>query len=195
MTTTHGGRAPRSDARRNRQHLLDIAEQHFAEHGVSGSLDAIAKDAGLGAGTLYRHFPSRDALLAALLSARDQEIGLRREQIASTAVDPGDALDMWLNALIDWAGAFDGLPDPLRAAMGEQASPLASTCEGYITGTDEFLSRAQDAGFARRDARARELFLMALAVSWAQGAAMADSASATSMAELLRSGWANRTTV
>jgi AcrR family transcriptional regulator len=194
MMTT-GGRAPRSDARRNRQHILDIANQHFVEHGVTGSLDAIAKDAGVGPGTLYRHFPSRDALLAALLSARDEEIGLRREQIASSAVDSGDALDMWLNALIDWAGAFDGLPEPLRAALGEQSSPLASTCEGYIIGTDEFLSRAQDAGLARGDARGRELFLMALAVSWAQGAAMADSASARSMATILKSGWANTTTV
>jgi AcrR family transcriptional regulator len=194
MMTT-GGRAPRSDARRNRQHILDIANQHFVEHGVTGSLDAIAKDAGVGPGTLYRHFPSRDALLAALLSARDGEIGRRREQIASSAVDAGDALDMWLNALIDWAGAFDGLPEPLRAALGEQSSPLASTCEGYIIGTDEFLSGAQDAGLARSDARGRELFLMALAVSWAQGAAMADSASARSMATILKSGWANTTTV
>jgi AcrR family transcriptional regulator len=190
-----GSRAPRSDAQRNRQHILDIANQHFAEHGVTGSLDAIAKDAGVGPGTLYRHFPSRDALLAALLSARDEEIGQRREQIASSALDAGDALDMWLDALIDWAGAFDGLPEPLRAALGRQTSPLTSTCEGYITGTDEFLSRAQDAGLARSDARGRELFLMALAVSWAQGAAMADSASAISMATLLKSGWANTTTV
>jgi AcrR family transcriptional regulator len=190
-----GSRAPRSDARRNRQHILDIANQHFAEHGVTGSLDAIAKDAGVGPGTLYRHFPSRDALLAALLSARDEEIGQRREQIASSALDAGDALDMWLDALIDWAGAFDGLPEPLRAALGQQTSPLTSTCEGYITGTDEFLSRAQDVGLARSDARGRELFLMALAVSWAQGAAMADTASARSMATILKSGWANATTV
>jgi AcrR family transcriptional regulator len=194
MMTT-GGRAPRSDARRNRQHILDIANQHFVEHGVTGSLDAIAKDAGVGPGTLYRHFPSRDALLAALLSARDEEIGLRREQIASSAVDAADALDRWLNALVDWAGAFDGLPEPLRAALGEQTSPLTSTCEGYITGTDEFLSRAQDAGLARGNIRGRELFLLALAVSWAQGAAMADSDSATSMATLLRSGWAPSTSV
>ncbi|MFQ1000915.1 TetR/AcrR family transcriptional regulator [Modestobacter sp. SSW1-42] len=190
LTTTTGGRAPRSDARRNRQHILDVARQHFTERGVTGSLDAIAKQAGVGAGTLYRHFPSRDALLAALLGARDEQIGVRRAEITSSAVDAGAALDEWLDALIDWAGAFDGLPEPLRAAIDEEASPLASTCQGYITVTDEFLHRAQDAGLARRDVRGRELFLLALAVSWAQGAAMADSASATAMAGLLRSGWA-----
>jgi AcrR family transcriptional regulator len=190
LTTTTGGRALRSDARRNRQHILDIARQHFIERGVTGSLDAIAKEAGVGAGTLYRHFPSRDALLAALLAARDGEIGLRRSEIASSAIDAGAALDEWLDALIDWAGAFDGLPGPLRAAIDEEASPLSSTCQGYITATDEFLHRAQDAGLARHDVRGRELFLLALAVSWAQGAAMADSTSATAMTGVLRSGWA-----
>jgi AcrR family transcriptional regulator len=190
MTSTTGGRAPRSDARRNRQLILDIAQQHFAAHGVTGSLDAIAKQAGVGAGTLYRHFPSRDALLAALLTARDNEIGKRRE-IATATVDAGDALHEWLDALIDWAGAFDGLPEPLRAAIDEEASPLASTCQGYITSTDEFLIRAQDAGLARRDVQGRELFLLALAISWAQGAAMADSTSAAATAAILRYGWAD----
>jgi AcrR family transcriptional regulator len=189
MTTTLG-RAPRSDARRNRQHILDIAEQYFTEHGVSGSLDAIAKEAGVGAGTLYRHFPSRDALLAALLTARDEEIGVRRAAILSSDVDAGTALDQWLDALIDWAGAFDGLPEPLRAALGEASSPLASTCEGYVIGTDEFLARAQDAGVARREVRGRDLFLLALAVSWAQGAAMADHTANSSMSSILRIGWA-----
>ena len=108
----------------------------------------------------------------------------------STIADAGDALDEWLNALIDWAGAFDGLPEPLRAAIGEEASPLTSTCQGYITVTDEFLTQAQDAGQARPDVRGRDLFLLALAVSWAQGAAMADGAAATAMTSILHSGWA-----
>ena len=63
-TTASRMRAPRADAQRNRDHILDIAEQYFSEHGVAGSLDAIAKQAGVGAGTLYRHFPTREALLA-----------------------------------------------------------------------------------------------------------------------------------
>jgi AcrR family transcriptional regulator len=189
MTTTPTGRAPRADARRNRQHILDIAQQHFTEHGVTGSLDAIAKEAGVGPGTLYRHFPSRDELLAALLAARDEAIGVRREEIDATAKSAPSALSAWLDALIDWAGAFDGLPEPLRAAMGEATSPLSSTCEGYIAVTDEYLERARAVGAARSDVRGRDLFLMALAVSWARGAAMADTTSAAAMASVLRSGW------
>lgn len=188
MAVPTGDRPQRSDARRNRNHLLDVARQHFSEHGVTGSLDAIAKAAGVGPGTLYRHFPTRDALLAALLAARDEEIGVRREEITAME-DAGAALRAWLGALIDWAGAFDGLPEPLREAMGEDASPLASTCKGYITVTDGFLRRAQEAGTARPDVRGRDLFLMALAVSWARGAAMADGASAAAMVDVLAAGW------
>jgi len=192
MTTTTPERALRSDARRNRDHILDIAEQYFTEHGVTGSLNEIAKGAGVGPGTLYRHFPSRDALLAALLTARDNKIGMQRAAIISAGTDAGDALDQWLDALIEWAGAFDGLPEPLQAAMNKDSSPLSSTCQGYITGTEEFLVRAQNAGVARLDVRARDLFLMALAVSWARGAAMADHTSPDAMSTILRSGWASK---
>jgi AcrR family transcriptional regulator len=182
-------RALRSDARRNRDHILDVAERYFSEHGVTGSLNEIAKGAGVGPGTLYRHFPSRDDLLAALLTARDKKIGAQRAAITSTVSNPGEALAQWLAALVDWAGAFDGLPEPLRAAISETNSPLSSTCEGYITSTNEFLSKAKRAGVARRDVRARDLFLLALAVSWARGAAMADDASAHAMSDVLRHGW------
>ena len=188
--TTPPARRPRADAQRNRDHILDVAEQHFAEHGVTGSLDAIAKRAGVGAGTLYRHFPTREALLAALLAARDDELVARREAIRTGSTDAAEALDGWLRALTDWASAFDGLPEPLRAAMSAVASPLALTCQGYITTTDEFLADAQREGSARPEVRGRDLFLATLATSWARGAAMADESSPASMADLTRTGWA-----
>ncbi|WP_042439297.1 TetR/AcrR family transcriptional regulator [Sanguibacter keddieii] len=188
--TTPPARRPRADAQRNRDHILDVAEQHFGEHGVTGSLDAIAKRAGVGAGTLYRHFPTREALLAALLAARDDELVARREAIRTGSTDAAEALDGWLRALTDWASAFDGLPEPLRAAMSAEASPLALTCQGYITTTDEFLADAQREGSARAEVRGRDLFLATLATSWARGAAMADESSPASMADLTRTGWA-----
>ncbi|MEV6713400.1 helix-turn-helix domain-containing protein [Lentzea sp. NPDC051208] len=58
-----GARRPRTDKQRNRAHILEVAEQFFSERGITGSLDAIAKQAGVGPGTLYRHFPNREALL------------------------------------------------------------------------------------------------------------------------------------
>ncbi|MBS3179328.1 MULTISPECIES: TetR/AcrR family transcriptional regulator [unclassified Pseudoclavibacter] len=188
-STASKRRAPRADARRNRDHILDTAEQYFSEHGVTGSLDAIAKRAGIGAGTLYRHFPNREALLASLLAARDEQLVARRDELRSSATNAAEALDGWLNAVTEWACAFDGLPEPLRVATTTDLSPLAVTCQGFLTTTDEFLRAAQGEGRARTDIRALDLFLAALATSWVRGAAMADEASGAALAALTRSGW------
>jgi AcrR family transcriptional regulator len=192
VTETTGARErrPRTDAQRNRTHILDVAEQHFSEHGITGSLDAIAKRAGVGAGTLYRHFPNRDALLAALLRARDEDLMARRDAIRREEADSATALAQWLDALGRWATAFDGLPEPLRAALTEDNSPLAITCQGYVADTDEFLRAAQRDGGARTELRARDLFLAVLATSWVRGAAMADESSAHALSTLMRTGWA-----
>jgi AcrR family transcriptional regulator len=182
-------RRPRPDAQRNRTHILDVARKHFAEHGVSSSLDAIAKRAGVGPGTLYRHFPNRDALLDALLAARAEELVARRDAIRNDERDATEALAQWLDALGAWATAFDGLPEPLRVALDEETSPLALTCQGFVTTTDEFLTAAQEAGGARPGMRGRDLFLGVLAVSWVGGAAMADESSTAALNALLRGGW------
>jgi AcrR family transcriptional regulator len=88
---TGSSRAPRADALRNRDHILQVAERAFAEHGVTGSLDAIAKQASVGAGTLHRHFPTREALLAELLAARDEHLVTRREALRGGSVDAASA--------------------------------------------------------------------------------------------------------
>src|SRR5688500_7821476 len=163
--TGRNARRPRTDAQRNRTHILGVAERHFAEHGIEGSMDAIAKRAGVGAGTLYRHFPNRDALLAALLQARNEELGAQLEALRQEA-DAAVALEHWLDALGEWVTAFDGLPDPLRAALSQESSPLAITCQGFIETTEEFLGAAQREGAARSWVRGQDLFLAALAAAW-----------------------------
>ena len=190
-----GARRPRTDAQRNRTHILEVAERYFAEHGVAGSMDAIAKRAGLGPGTLYRHFPTRDALLAALLQARNEELDARRQALLREETDATEALARWLDAVIEWVTAFDGLPEPLRAALSEEeGSPLALTCQGFITATEHFLGAAQRQGGAQPRVRARDLFLSALATGWVSGAAMADASSAQALRAMLRSGWETRAT-
>jgi AcrR family transcriptional regulator len=184
-----GTRRPRTDAQRNRSHILEVAEQYFSEQGVTGSMDAIAKRAGVGAGTLYRHFPTRDALLAALLRARDEELEARRAAIQREESDSTEALARWLQALGEWVTAFDGLPEPLRAALSEESSPLALTCQGFITTTEHFLRAAQQDGGAQPWVRGRDLFLSALATGWVSGAALADASSAEALRAMMRSGW------
>jgi AcrR family transcriptional regulator len=183
-----GERRQRTDKQRNRTHILEVAEQFFAEQGITGSMDAIARKAGVGPGTLYRHFPNREALLAALLHARDEELEARRIAIQQMT-DSRAALAQWLQALGEWATAFDGLPEPLRAALTEGTSPLATTCQGYITITDEFLHAAQRDGGAKSWVRGRDLFLSTLATAWARSAVLADESSPDGLSALVRSGW------
>ncbi|UJW35797.1 TetR/AcrR family transcriptional regulator [Saccharothrix sp. AJ9571] len=182
-------RRVRTDKQRNRVHILEVAEQFFAEQGVSGSMDAIAKRAGIGPGTLYRHFPNREALLVALLQARNEELEARRDAIRREERDSGEALAQWLDALGEWVTAFDGLPEPLRAALTEGTSPLTITCQGFITTTEEFLGAAQRDGVAKPWVRARDLFLSTLAAAWARSAALADESSPEALSTLMRSGW------
>lgn len=184
-----GQRRQRTDKQRNRTHILEVAEQFFAEQGITGSMDAIAKRAGVGPGTLYRHFPNREALLAALLKARDEELEARRAAIQREVTDSRAALTQWLQALGEWVTAFDGLPEPLRAALTEGTSPLALTCQGFITTTEDFLRAAQHDGYANPWVRGRDLFLSTLATAWARGAALADESSPDALVSLMRTGW------
>lgn len=187
---TARARRPRIDARRNQLHILEVAERFFAEHGVGGSLDAIAKEAGVGPGTLYRHFPNREALIDALLRARGETLSARRDEIHEHIQDTTEALAAWLEALGEWATAFDGLPDPLRQAVAEDSSPLAMTCQYFIAATEEFLTAAQRDGGARAQVRGRDLFLGVLATAWVGSAALADDSSTTALNDALRKGWA-----
>ncbi|WP_052336988.1 TetR/AcrR family transcriptional regulator [Nocardioides alkalitolerans] len=182
-------RKTRSDKERNRTHILEVAEQFFGEQGVDGPMQAIAKRAGLGPGTLYRHFPTREALLVALLEARWNELEARRQAIEERGSDSVAALKAWLEALHEFVTAFDGLPAPLREASMDNTSPLTITCEDLVATTGHFLAAAQRDGRAHPWVGARELFLSVLATVWVTGAALADQASGQALQALLRFGW------
>lgn len=182
-------RRVRSDFERNRTEILHQAEKHFSAHGVSASLEAVARDAGVGSATLYRHFPTREALLAALLEHRVTRVAAEQERI-SNLDDTAQALQEWLVALEDFFGAFDGLPDPLRSALEQEHNPLATTCIGFVDTTERFLHAAQEDGRARPDVRGRDLFLNALALSWVRGSSMADASSQQHLRDLARDGFA-----
>jgi len=85
-------RKPRADAQRNRAALVETAQRHFPQHGVGTSLETVAKDAGIGPGSLYRHFPTRDTLLAAVLQTCSEELLARQADIKQLG-DAADALE------------------------------------------------------------------------------------------------------
>lgn len=178
----------RADARRNRDSILRTAARHFARDGVNASLDEIARAAGVGPGTLYRHFPSREALLAATLRERQSELLARAD--AARALPCGDqALAAWLSALQDYLCTYDGLPAPLLAAIQASESVLALSCETLLELTGRFLEQAQRQGRVRRHISARDLFLGALGIAWAMNREGVDPAQRNALQALLANGY------
>ncbi|MCX5398359.1 TetR/AcrR family transcriptional regulator [Streptomyces sp. NBC_00102] len=183
-------RKPRADVLRNRAALLEAAQRHFLRHGVGASLEAIAKDAGVGPATLYRHFPTREALLAAVLQTRSDELLARRAEIARVA-DAAEGLRQWLRALEEYFSAFSGLPEPLMAAAKarEPGNPLTLPCGILIDTTDEYVEAAQRAGRARPSVTGYDLFLAACSVAWLMGTGAADEEALGRLRDLIESGY------
>jgi AcrR family transcriptional regulator len=163
----------RADAQRNYERLLSAAAAAFAEHGGDEvSLEEIARRAGVGIGTLYRHFPNRQALLVAVY--RDQVDALRTlaDELAG-AQDPAAALATWLRALMSFSSTKHRLTSALLAA-GED-SELLSSCGAMLCSAAEILlARAQQAGVVRPDADARDVIRLVHAVNIATERAPAD---------------------
>ncbi|MGP6173291.1 TetR/AcrR family transcriptional regulator [Corynebacterium sp. A21] len=187
--TTLGGRSTRSDATKNRAHILCIAEGIFAEQGLDVPMDTIAKKAGVGAGTLYRHFPNRDALVATVVDERVGDLRQVHRTLVASEQGVSEKLGQWLEAMRSWMTSYDGLPEPLRRAWEDEETPLGVNCTEVIAMTEEFLQDAQYEGSARPDLSARDLYLANLGAAWAAAAPLADTGTSKVVATLLSSGW------
>ncbi|MFE3140154.1 TetR/AcrR family transcriptional regulator [Streptomyces scopuliridis] len=187
------GRKPRVDVQRNRAALLEAAQSHFLQHGVGASLEAVAKEAGVGPGTLYRHFPNREALLAAVLQTRSEELVARQARIAELG-DASAALEQWLRAMEEYFSAFSGLPEPLMAAARAQepGNPLTLPCETLISITEEYVQAAQRAGHVRPSVLGYDLFLAACSVAWIKGTGYTGVEPLDRLRALIASGYRER---
>jgi AcrR family transcriptional regulator len=154
------------DARRNYERLLTAAQAAFAERGVDASLNDIARTAGVGNVTLYRHFPTRQALLEALLGESLRGLRARSDELL-TSPAPDDALATWFDAAVGHATTYRGLVDALADSLADPESDLHATCQAMKTGGAQLLARAQQAGVVRSDVDASTLFTLVAAVAWA----------------------------
>ena len=156
-------RPKRADARRNFDRLLAEARCAFAEHGTDASLEEIARRAGVGIGTLYRHFPTRQALVLAVVRTRTE--ALRERAIALLAASsPADALATWLLEYVRYAGEFRGLADSMADTVTEHE---VVGCNRMKDAAGALLARAQRAGLVRPDVDVLDLFSISHAVAWA----------------------------
>lgn len=158
MSTVDLTHPMRADARRNRERLLAAALAAFTEHGSDDtSLEEIARRAGVGIGTLYRHFPSRQALLEAVYRDQVETLCARGEELLKSSPPGSGALVTWLHALIDFSLTKRALTAELLAGPGRD-SPVFSTCRTDLQEAAESLLRnAQQADEVRPGITAPDL--------------------------------------
>jgi AcrR family transcriptional regulator len=162
---TSAGTAMRADARRNRQRLLDAALQVYAEHGADdASLDEIARRAGVGIGTLYRHFPTRQALLEAVYRDQVEELCAVARELSDSDEAPERALERWLRALMAFATTKKNLSSALMS--GPNKSEVATSCSAMVReAATKLLAEAQRTGQVREDVDAVDLLRMSHALA------------------------------
>jgi AcrR family transcriptional regulator len=158
------GRKPRTDARRNRERILEVAKEAFTRHGADTSLDDIARDAGVGPGTLYRHFPTRDALIEAVYRTEVEKLAAAERKFAETMA-PIDALRAWMLLFIEYIAAKHIIAPALNTFVGG-ASKLYEGSRAQIQGAIEALvKRAIKSGDMRKDIEPFDLLRALIGVS------------------------------
>ncbi|MFE3586189.1 TetR/AcrR family transcriptional regulator [Streptomyces niveus] len=169
MASSSSGAPPRpmrADARRNYQRVLGEARAAFAEHGTDASLEDVARRAGVGIGTLYRHFPTRQALMSAVFQEALADLLDRSRELAGSD-RPCHALVAWLRALITHAGEYRGLSRALMSASYDASSGLTQCSTKLRTAGELLLVRAQMSGDVRADTSIDDLMQLTNAIALA----------------------------
>jgi AcrR family transcriptional regulator len=162
LSTT--ARKPRIDALRNRERILDVAKAAFTRQGANASLDEIAKQAGVGAGTLYRHFPSRDELIEGVYRNEVEKLAAAAARFTET-MSPLEALRAWMLLLVDYIAAKHIIAPALNSIVGGP-SRLYEGSRTMIQGAiDDLVKRAKKSGDLRRDLDAFDLLRALIGVS------------------------------
>jgi AcrR family transcriptional regulator len=157
--------AMRADARKNYDQILHVARELAGREGANVSLREIARTAGVGLGTLQRHFPTREVLLEALLRTSFDRLTKRAVELESSE-ETGAALIIWLHETVAMAHDYSGAIKSMVAAIDDDASALHASCVSMKAAGTRLLNRAQQAGQARRDMDGADLFAFVGALSW-----------------------------
>ena len=158
-------RKPRSDAQRNRERILEVAKRVFTRYGADASLDDIAKQAGVGAGTLYRHFPTRDALIEAVYRSEVEKLAAAAHEFAA-AMSPVEALRAWLLLFVDYVAAKHIIAPALNSVAGGP-SRLYEGSRSLVQGAiEELVKRAKKSGDLRKGVDASDLLRAVIGVSY-----------------------------
>jgi AcrR family transcriptional regulator len=182
-------RGLRADARRNVERLVEVAAQVFAEQGPEAPLTEIARAAGVGTATLYRRFPTREDLLAAVYAGHVSALADRAEELAVAPVAPVAALVSWLNEFAGLLSEQRGMKG-LLAGRYEDSGTLFASCRRRLQLAAEALLRpAQATGLIRADVTAERSLILVHAVVIAASRAGEDCGEVKHLIELLIHGF------
>jgi AcrR family transcriptional regulator len=151
-----GSRSMRADARRNYESLVEAARKVFADHGGGASMEAVAKQAGVGVGTLYRHFPKRIDLVEAVYRD-DVDALVGSADRGLTVLDPWAALEAWLHAYVDYGRSKRTFLNELHEAFEKNPDLKPESRDRIWAACNRVLTRAQEAGLARSDIDGQDL--------------------------------------
>jgi AcrR family transcriptional regulator len=147
----------RADAARNRARVLEVAYESFAAEGLSVPIDEIARRAGVGAGTVYRHFPTKEALFAAVIEDRMQRLVDDGDALLKSD-GPGEAIFTFLRSIVlQWGATDRGLVDALSGVGIDIAAAVPDAEDAFLAVLGELLRAAQQAGTVRKDIGVREV--------------------------------------
>jgi AcrR family transcriptional regulator len=158
-------RKPRADAVRNRERVLEAAKAVFSAGGPDASLEAVARRAGVGIGTLYRHFPTREALFEAVYRREVQQLVELAEQLKSAA-EPVDALRRWLRSNVEVVATKKGMLAALALAVHGSSELYAHAFERLTKAVGALLDRAVAAGELRDDISPEDLLRALVGMSY-----------------------------
>lgn len=162
MTTT-SAKKDRADKLANRQKLLQAARFQFAQDGPGASMNEVARRAGVGVATLYRHFPARDDLVAAVYANELEELGAAVDTLLAE-LTPAEALDAWAERFLEYATTKRGLGEALMAI--KERNEIAVAPRDVLVGSmDKLLAAGRKAGAITSDATGEDL-LLAFAGIW-----------------------------
>jgi AcrR family transcriptional regulator len=158
------GRKPRADAQRNRERILEIAKQAFTRSGADTSLDDIAKRAGVGPGTLYRHFPTREELLKAVYRNELENLATAGEKFAET-MPPVEALRAWLLLFVDAVAAKKIIAPALNTLVGDHKKVFEASYAQVHEAIRRLVKRAVKSGDIRKDLDPSDLLRVLVGVA------------------------------
>jgi AcrR family transcriptional regulator len=181
-------RPMRADAQRNYAKLLSAASAAFSEHGADDvSLEEIARRACVGIGTLYRHFPTRQALLEAVYRDQVDVLHAKADELLASA-SPGEALAEWLRALMVFSSTKRSLTTAMLATISKESEVMTACSKVVRDSADALVARAQQAGAIRPDVNSTDLIRLLHGISIATERQPTDAAQADRMFALVLDG-------